>query len=113
MSEALCDRFVCGMCNYTIVDQTAQGNEMGEKKASDMTQLKAWPLADLNNLSTSNTPACYRCGKIGHTPSKCCCKEWVCHNCGKKATLLQCVEEEHITSTKELKDHMYKKTKQI
>ena len=41
LSEALCDRFVCGMCNYTIVDQTAQGNEMGEKKASGMTQLKA------------------------------------------------------------------------
>ena len=43
----------------TIVDltfekavQTAQGNEMAEKKASDMTQLKDRPLADLNKLST-------------------------------------------------------------
>ena len=98
MSEALRDRFVCGLHNYktqqhllTIVDltfqkavQTAQGNEMAKKKASDMTQLEAWLLADLNKLSTSNTPACYRCSKIGHMPSKCRCKEWVCHNSGKK-----------------------------
>ena len=69
--------------------QTAQGNEMGEKKASEMTQIEVCPLADLNKLSTPNLPACYRCGD---TPSKCHCKEWVCHNCGKKTILLYRVE---------------------
>ena len=54
--------------------QTVQGSEMAEKD-SDMTQFEAWPLADLNKLSTSNTPACYRCGKTGHTPNKCRSKE--------------------------------------
>ena len=49
-----------------------------------MTHLEAHTLVNLNKLSTPNPPACYKCGKIGHTPSKCRCKEGVCHNCGKK-----------------------------
>ena len=99
LKQALRDHFVCRLHSETIqkqlqlltkaeltfkrVVELAQAIEAVEKKSE---QFKKVEHVKFNKLTHKRKPIqpCYRCGKLGHSPSTFRFKEEMCHSCGKK-----------------------------
>lgn len=56
--------------------------------------------SDSKTKSTSDKP-CYRCGKVGHQPVDCWCKEMECRNCGKKGHIKRACKNKKTQTSKQ------------
>ena len=101
------DRFVCGLKNEAVVKKLLQEKDLDLPKAiaiATATEIASRDAAELGKGSTTAAPVhsirkerplpktssspsrdnCFRCGRMGHTPQNCKCKEMDCLQCGKR-----------------------------
>lgn len=100
MSDTICDSLVCGLRSEAIQKRLLSESNLTLQKATEIStsmemaakeaqQLSASTqvhkvYSDMRNKSNSEK-ACYRCGKVGHHPGDCWCKEINFRNYGKKS----------------------------
>ena len=100
------DRFVCGLKSEAVIKKLLQENDLDLPKViaiATATEIALRDAAELGKGSataapvhsirkqrpltkTSSSPSqdnCFRCGRMGHTPQNCECKEMDCLKCGK------------------------------
>ena len=97
LSDALRDRFVCGLCSEVVQRKLiaeenlelakavdiAQKLESAEKNTKDLK--KTTTGATVLKFSTPNSPKqrCFRCGRTNHNAHDCKFRDATCHFCGK------------------------------
>ena len=104
---SLRDRFVCGLKNEAVIRTLLQEKDLDLPKAiaiATATEIASRDAAELGKGSTTAVPVhsirkqsplpktssslcrdnCFRCGRMGHTPQNCKCKEIDCLQCGKR-----------------------------
>ena len=101
------DRFVCGLKNEAVIKKLLKEKDLDLPKtiaiATD-TEIVSRDAAERGKGSTTAAPVhsiskqrpppktssslsrdnCFRCGRMGHTPQNCKCKEMHCLQCGKR-----------------------------
>uniref|UniRef100_A0AAQ4QCI8 CCHC-type domain-containing protein n=1 Tax=Gasterosteus aculeatus aculeatus TaxID=481459 RepID=A0AAQ4QCI8_GASAC len=99
LNDTIRDRLVCGMRSGTIQKrllteanltlqkalEVSLSMEMANKDAQQLSTLTLVHKVSTNVRSkTVGGKPCYRCGRTGHHPEECWCKDLDCRSCGKK-----------------------------
>ena len=120
LSEATCDRIVCGLCNKVIQMRLLVENDLNLAKALEIVQsmkaavrnaqkLKGNELnLRVSEISLGTKKSCYHCGSEQHRPRECPYREVECRSFKKKGHLARMcqsrpghknsVEKVHISS---------------
>ena len=102
LDEAICDKFVCGLCNETMQKrllaeknltlataiEIAQGMEAASKQTTELQagsgQSQSHEIQLVSRTAaTKSKKKCYCCGRAGHLPSVCHFSDQKCRSCGK------------------------------
>ena len=97
LSDALRDRFVCGLRAGSIQKRLLAEDKLTLNKATEIAIAMETAARDAVELQQQMKPSnavhamtkrkssssCYQCGKQGHTPDNCRFKDATCHSCGK------------------------------
>ena len=102
LNDTIRDRLVCGLQSEAIQKRLLTESNLTLQKAIEISVSMEMAAKEAQGLSSSNRlhkvsvekqterqtgesgGTCFRCGKGGHQPSDCWCKDLECHSCGKR-----------------------------